>query len=426
MSQTIDVCVPDIGDFHDVPVVEVMVAVGDTIAIDSSVLLLESDKATMEIPSMAAGKVTEIAVKVGDRVSEGCVILRINAGAPEPAAFARVTPVPAGCGLPAVISLPQASNEAENQPKTPPSRPLSGPGSPSVRRLARELGVDLTKVAGSGPKGRLQKEDIVAFVKKTIQGSATSQFVPSHGASLDLLPWPTVDFEKFGPVERRPASRIRKLSAANLHRNWVMMPHVTNFDEADISELESFRQQINCEQDKKGVKVTMLAFIIKAAVKTLQAYPAFNSSLDGDEIVQKNYWHIGFAADTPNGLVVPVIRDADKKGVLDLACESAELAKLARAGQLKPEQMQGGCFTVSSLGGIGGIGFTPIINAPEVAILGVTKAKMQPVWDGSQFHPRLMLPLCLSWDHRALDGASAARFLQHFSRLVADFRRVLL
>jgi pyruvate dehydrogenase E2 component (dihydrolipoamide acetyltransferase) len=311
-------------------------------------------------------------------------------------------------------------SETNARLRAPQSAP-AGPCGPSVRRLARELGVDLAQVTGSGAKGRLQHADLMAHVKRTLQRGAS----PATGG-LDLLPWPQVAFEKFGPVERRPRSRIQKISAANLHRNWVMIPHVTNFDEADITELEAFRQQANAEAGEDGAKLTLLAFLIKAVVHTLQAYPAFNCSLDGDEIVEKGYWHIGFAADTPSGLVVPVIRDAERKSLREIAAESAQLARLARDGKLKPEQMQGGCFTVSSLGGIGGTGFTPIINAPEVAILGVTRASLQPHWDGRQFVPRLRLPLCLSWDHRALDGAAAARFLVHLSRLLADFRRVIL
>jgi pyruvate dehydrogenase E2 component (dihydrolipoamide acetyltransferase) len=296
-----------------------------------------------------------------------------------------------------------------------------------VRRLARTLGVDLSCVTGTGPKGRLTKEDITAYVKHTLQAGPAPTIPPAtNGSGLDLLPWPKIDFEKFGPIERRPKSRIQKISGQNLSRNWAMIPHVTNFDEADITDIEALRQQVNAEQSKGGAKVTLLAFLIKAVVHTLQAYPVFNSSLDGDDIVRKNYWHIGFAADTPNGLVVPVIRDANRKSVLDIARECAELAHLAREGRLKPEQMQGGCFTVSSLGGIGGTGFTPIINAPEVAILGVTRASIKPVWDGLAFQPRLMLPLCLSWDHRAVDGVAAAHFLVHLARLLADFRRAAL
>jgi pyruvate dehydrogenase E2 component (dihydrolipoamide acetyltransferase) len=286
--------------------------------------------------------------------------------------------------------------------------------------------VDLALVVGSGSKGRIFQEDVIAHVKRTMQAPPVEARPAVAGGGLDILPWPKIDFEKFGPVDRRPRSRIQKISAANLHRNWVMMPHVTNFDEADITELEAFRQRINGELCKEAAKVTMLAFLIKAAVHTLQAYPAFNCSLDGEDVVEKRYWHIGFAADTPNGLVVPVIRNADQKSVLQIAAESAELARRAREGKLKPEQMQGGTFTISSLGGIGGTGFTPIINAPEVAILGVTRATMKPVWDGQQFAPRLTLPLCLSWDHRAVDGAAAARFLVHLSRLLEDMRRMIV
>jgi len=305
-----------------------------------------------------------------------------------------------------------------------PQSTRAGPCGPSVRRLARELGVDLAQVVGSGAQGRLQHADVMAHIKRTLQ-RGTPPAAPAPGG-LDLLPWPKVAFEEFGPVERRPRSRIQKASAANLHRNRVMIPHVTNFDEADITELEVFRQRANAEAGQDGAKLTLLAFLIKAVVHALQAYPTFNCSLDGDEIVEKGYWHIGFAADTQNGLVVPVIRDAERKSLREIAAESAHLAHLARDGKLKLEQMQGGCFTVSSLGGIGGTGFTPIINAPEVAILGVTRACRKPCWDGRQFVPRLNLPLCLSWDHRALDGAAAARFLVHLSRLLADFRRVIL
>ncbi|HNL15322.1 MAG TPA: 2-oxo acid dehydrogenase subunit E2, partial [Accumulibacter sp.] len=307
-----------------------------------------------------------------------------------------------------------------------PSGPANGPCGPSVRRLARQLGADLAKVVGSGNKGRISQGDVIAHVKRVMTSGAGESRPATASAGLDLLPWPKIDFEKFGPVERHPKSRIQKISAANLHRNWVMMPHVTNFDEADITDLEAFRQKINGELGKEAAKVTMLAFLIKAAVHTLQAHPTFNCSLDGEDVVEKRYWHIGFAADTPNGLVVPVIRNADQKSVLQIAAESSELARLAREGKLKPEQMQGGTFTISSLGGIGGTGFTPIINAPEVAILGVTRAAMKPVWDGQQFVPRLTLPLCLSWDHRAVDGAAAARFLVHLGKLLADFRRILL
>lgn len=424
MRQTIDVRVPDIGDYRDVPIIELLVAVGETISADTPVVMLESDKAAMEVPASAGGIVSEITARVGDRVSQGSLILRLAADDSE-------NPAPAGTPAGTAVPAPAATTGAAAAASPigaalSPARPLSARCGPSVRKLARELGVDLTDVVGSGPKGRLLKEDVIARVRHCLQSGAATTTGAAPRGSLDLLPWPKIEFEKFGPVERRPKSRIQKISAANLHRNWVMIPHVTNFDEADITELETFRRQINGEQGEDAVKVTMPAFIIKAVVKTLQAYPAFNSSLDGDEIVVKKHWHIGFAADTPNGLVVPVIRDADRKSILDIARESAELSRLARQGQLKPEQMQGGCFTVSSLGGIGGTGFTPIINAPEVAILGVSRSAMKPLWDGTGFTPRLMLPLCLSWDHRAVDGAAAARFLAHLSRLLADMRRMIV
>lgn len=430
-NQQIDISVPDIGDFKDVPIIEVLVAVGDTIAIDTPVVTLESDKATMDVPATAGGVVTEIMIKVGDRVSQGGAILRIASGASAPAAQSVTIAPPVAASAAITPAAPAIAAPVTAQPASivSPSRSITAPCGPSVRKLARELGVDLANVVGTGSRGRLQKEDVIAWVKRTLQSGVSARntsAAPRDGTGLDLLPWPKVDFAKFGPVDVRPKSRIQKISAANLHRNWVMIPHVTNFEEADITDLENFRQQINSEQGKDGTKVTMLAFLIKAAVKTLQKYPAFNSSLDGDNIIVKNYWHIGFAADTPNGLVVPVIRDADKKSVLEIARETGELSKLAREGKLKPDQMQGGCFTVSSLGGIGGTGFTPIINAPEVSILGVTRSTMKPVWDGKNFNPRLMLPLGLSWDHRAVDGAAAARFLVYMSQLLADMRRMIV
>jgi len=436
MNQSIELRVPDIGDFKDVPVIELLVAVGDTIAVDTPLVTLESDKATMDVPSTAAGRVTEILIKAGDRVGEGSVIARLAvADAVSPPAAAEAMPLAepvsepmadAVAPLAAASTLPHAAPIAALSTTPAPSGAAHGPCGPSVRRLARQLGVDLALVVGSGSKGRIFQEDVIAHVKRTMQAGPVEARPAATGGGLDILPWPKVDFEKFGPIERRPKSRIQKISAANLHRNWVMMPHVTNFDEADITDLEAFRQKVNGELGKEAAKVTMLAFLIKAAVHTLQAYPAFNCSLDGEDVVEKRYWHIGFAADTPNGLVVPVIRDADQKSVLQIAAESAELARLARDGKLKPEQMQGGTFTISSLGGIGGTGFTPIINAPEVAILGVTRAVMKPVWDGQQFVPRLTLPLCLSWDHRAVDGAAAARFLVHLGRLLADMRRIIV
>ena len=436
MSQTIELRVPDIGDYKDVPVIELLVAVGDTIAVDTALVTLESDKATMDVPATAAGRVTEILIKTGDRVGEGSVIARLEAtDAVSPPAAAEAMPLAEPVSEPitdavappaAVSALPHATPIAALSTTPAPGGVAHGPCGPSVRRLARQLGVDLAKVVGSGAKGRIFQDDVIAHVKRAMQAAPAETRPASNGGGLDILPWPKIDFEKFGPIERRPKSRIQKISAANLHRNWVMMPHVTNFDEADITDLEAFRQKINGELGKDAAKVTMLAFLIKAAVHTLQTWPAFNCSLEGDDIVEKRYWHIGFAADTPNGLVVPVIRDADKKSVLQIAAESSELARLAREGKLKPEQMQGGTFTISSLGGIGGTGFTPIINAPEVAILGVTRAAMKPVWDGQQFVPRLTLPLCLSWDHRAVDGAAAARFLVHLGKLLADFRRIML
>lgn len=438
MTQIIELRVPDIGDYKDVPVIEVLVAVGDTIAADTALVTLESDKATMDVPSSAAGRITEILVKTGDRVGEGSLIARLEVAGeaaetePQTPAADREheakTETPASPSTPvsAPAAVPANAPAPASAPNLAPSGPANGPCGPSVRRLARQLGVNLAQVVGSGAKGRIRQEDVIAHVKRTMQAASTETRPAAAGGGLDLLPWPKIDFEKFGPIERRRKSRIQKISAANLHRNWVMMPHVTNFDEADITDLEAFRQKINGELGKDAAKVTMLAFLIKAAVHTLQTWPAFNCSLEGDEIVEKRYWHIGFAADTPNGLVVPVIKNADQKSVLQIAAESSELARLAREGKLKPEQMQGGCFTVSSLGGIGGTGFTPIINAPEVAILGVTRSTMKPVWDGQQFVPRLTLPLCLSWDHRAVDGAAAARFLVHLSKLLADFRRIML
>lgn len=423
MSQTLSLCVPDIGDYRDVPVIEILVQPGQIIAVDTPLVTLESDKATMDIPASAAGTVDAVLVKVGERVSEGSALVRLRATG-DPAE----TVVPASAKA-AVVSAPVAAQPtpiAVTPPLIAAPTPTTKHGTcgPSVRKLARELGVDLSRVVGSGPRGRLLKEDVSAYIKATLQQPAPQASARSGG--FDLLPWPSVDFAKFGPIERRPRSRIQGLSAANLARNWAMIPHVTSFDEADITDLEVFRQQINREQGEGGVKLTLLAFLVKAAVHALQAFPAFNSSLESDEIVEKRYWHIGFAVDTSAGLVVPVIRDAERKPLLAIASEIGELAQRARQGKLKPEQMQGGCFTISSLGSVGGTGFTPIINAPEVAILGVTRATTKPVWDGQQFQPRLILPLCLSWDHRAVDGAAAACFNGHLVTLLADFRRVLL
>jgi pyruvate dehydrogenase E2 component (dihydrolipoamide acetyltransferase) len=446
MSQIIDIQVPDIGDYHDVPVIELLVAPGSTIAAGDAIATLESDKATLDVPAPRGGVVRELLVRVGERVSAGSALLRLDTGAAPAAAASATTEAPPAPAAESPRSAPAESAPALAASAVPPAASAVSPvasaappaapaldsaarrahASPSVRRLARELGVDLAQVPPGAPKGRITREDVIAHVKTTLQAPARPAAPAPDGGGLALLPWPQVDFARFGPVERRPRSRVQQRSAANLHRNWVRMPHVTNFDEADITALEAFRQQINREQPEGAPRLTLLAFIIKAAVHSLQAYPAFNSSLDGDTLVEKRYWHIGFAADTPGGLVVPVVRDADRKTLLEIARECGELARQAREGMLRPEQMQGGSFTVSSLGGIGGTGFTPIINAPEVAILGLTRSAMKPVWDGTAFQPRLMQPLCLSWDHRAVDGAAAARFLVHLARGLADLRRLMV
>ena len=418
-SGVAEVRVPDIGDFKDIPVIEILVKPGDTVKAEDPLITLESDKATMEVPAPLGGTVQEIKVRVGDKVSQGAVVLTLatssavaqasaptppapGAAPPAPATTAAATPAPTGAIDEAAFVLAYA-----------------GPG---VRKFARESGVDLGRVKGSGDKGRILKQDVEAAAKGAPPTAASGA-----GVRVDLLPWPKIDFAKFGPIETKPLARIKKISAANLHRNWVMIPHVTNHDDADITDLEAFRVQLNKEIEKSGVKVSMLSFMIKAAVATLKKFPDFNASLDGDNLILKNYYHIGFAADTPQGLVVPVIRDADKKGVVEIAREMGDLAKLAREGKLKSEQMQGGCFTISSLGGIGGIYFTPIINAPEVAIMGVCRSFWKQVSpDGKQSSWRFVLPLSLSWDHRVVDGASAARFNNHFGGLLADMRRVLI
>lgn len=436
MSQAIEVKVPDIGDYKDVPVIEIGVKVGDTVEPEQSLVTLESDKATMDVPSPAAGVVKDIKVKVGDSVSEGTLIVLLEAaGASSPAAQASAPAPAAAAPAPAPAA---ASAPAKAAPAPAAAAPAAAPSgeyrashaSPSVRKFARELGVDVARVQGSGLKGRITKDDVTGFVKGVMTGQraapGAAATAPAGGGELNLLPWPKVDFSKFGPFEAKPLSRIKKISGANLHRNWVMIPHVTNNDEADITELEALRVQLNKEHEKAGVKFTMLAFVIKAVVAALKKFPTFNASLDGDNLVFKQYFHVGFAADTPNGLVVPVIRDADKKGLVDIAKEMSDLSKAAREGKLKPDQMQGGCFSISSLGGIGGTNFTPIINAPEVAILGLSRGQMKPVWDGKQFVPRLMLPLSLSYDHRVIDGAEAARFNAYLGALLADFRRIIL
>lgn len=444
MSDLTAIAVPDIGDFKDVEVIEVLVKVGDTISAEDSLITVESDKASMEIPATSGGVITKIDVKVGDKINKGDVLLHVKASAAggaavvnealvesAPAVEAKATPASAPAPAPTPAPTESIAVPASAPPAAAVAVPATGQlphASPSVRKFARELGVDLLFVTGSGPKGRISQEDVQGFVKAALQGGAApvGSAAGGTGVGLDLLAWPKVDFAKFGPIQSKPLSRIKKLSGANLHRNWVMIPHVTNNDEADITELEALRVQLNKENEKSGVKVTMLAFLMKAVIAALKKYPEFNASLDGDSLVLKQYYNIGFAADTPNGLVVPVITDADKKGVIELAQETSAMAKLAREGKLSPTQMQGGCISISSLGGIGGTHFTPIINAPEVAILGVSKSYQKPVWDGEAFVPRLTLPLSLSYDHRVIDGASAARFNAYLGALLADFRRIIL
>lgn len=441
MSNLIEIHVPDIGDYSDVPVIEVLVKVGDVIEKEQSIVTLESDKATMDVPSSHAGVVKDIRVKVGDSISEGALVLVLEASngavASAPAVKAPPAEIPKATPPVATISIPTPAPTVAPAPVAAPPAAQADTAdlgndlshaSPTVRKYARELGVRVGHVKGSGPKGRITQEDVQAFVKGVMSGAAPSASSKSTGnmGGLDLLPWPTVDFTKFGAIERQPLSRIKKLSAANLARNWVMIPAVTYHEDADITDLEAFRVSTNKENEKQGNKITMLAFMVKAAVAALKKYPEFNSSLDGDDLVLKKYFHIAFAADTPNGLVVPVIRNADQKGINEIARETGELAALAREGKLKPDQMQGASFTISSLGGIGGTYFSPIINAPEVAILGVSKAAMKPVWDGKQFVPRLICPLSLTADHRVIDGASATRFTVYIAQLLADFRRAAL
>jgi pyruvate dehydrogenase E2 component (dihydrolipoamide acetyltransferase) len=477
----IEVKVPDIGNFRDIPVIEVLVKPGDSVKKDESLVTLESDKATMEVPAPQAGTVKEVRVKVGDKVSEGSSIVLLEgpaegaktappersaatarptpperpalAAVPPPAASAPKTtaallrPAPAAAKRAEPASAPAAaptnapptlaavptgtSRDRETAVDAPEHGAPPAHASPGVRRFARELGVQVVLVHGSGPKGRILKEDVQGFVKQSLAARATPAAgsaapAASGFAELGLPAWPKVDFAKFGPIERQPRSRIQKISGPALARNWVMIPHVTQFDEADVTELEAFRARLNEENAKSGVKVTPLAFLIKAVVAALRKYPTLNSSLDGDDLVVKQYWNIGFAADTPQGLVVPVVREADRKGVMDIARESAELAAKARDGKLSPTDMQGGTFSISSLGGIGGTAFTPIINAPEVAILGVAKSATKPVWNGHEFAPRTMLPLCLSYDHRVVDGALAARFTTYLAQVLSDLRRATL
>ena len=447
---TVTVVVPDIGDFDEVAVIELFVKAGDTVKVEQSLITVESDKASMEIPSSHAGTVSEVLVKLGDKVAKGTPIAIVQAVGAASAPAAAAAPAPAPAPAAAVVAAPAAPLAAPAAPAAAPAVPAHQPttapsatlphASPSIRRLARELGVPLAEVKGSGPKGRITQTDVQGFVKAVMAGEAqtTAQKAKAPAAAPaaaggtfpGLLPWPNVDFAKFGAVERKELSRIKKISGANLHRNWVVIPHVTNHDDADITDLEAFRVQLNKENEKSGVKVTMLAFLIKACVSALKKFPEFNASLDGQgdnaQLVLKKYFHIGFAADTPNGLVVPVIKDADQKGILQISSEMSALAAKARDGKLSPADMSGGCFSISSLGGIGGRYFTPIINAPEVAILGVCRSTTEPRWDGKQFAPRLILPLSLSWDHRVIDGASAARFNAYLGAILADFRRVLV
>jgi pyruvate dehydrogenase E2 component (dihydrolipoamide acetyltransferase) len=460
MNQIVEVKVPDIGDFKEVPIIELLVKVGDAVKAEDSLMTLESDKATMDIPCPVSGVVTELKVKVGDKVAEGVLLALVQTGADAaataPAAAVAAAPATPAAAVQAAAPVPPVaavagpgSDYRPGDPElitapprvampTPAERLTSGAAhaSPSVRRFARELGVDVGKVTGTGPKGRITQADVQAWVKGFIGGAVTpAAAAPAGtGTGLDLLPWPKIDFAKFGAIEVQPLSRIKKISGANLSRNWVMIPAVTYHEDADITDLEDFRVQINKENEKSGdksaAKLTMLAFLIKACVKAMQKYPEFNASLDANgtemSLVLKKYFHIGFAADTPNGLMVPVIKNADSKGVFELARESGELAKQAREGKLKPADMQGACFTISSVGGIGGTGFAPIVNAPEVAILGVSKSVMKPVWDGKAFQPRLILPLSLTADHRVIDGALATRFNVYLAQLMADMRRSML
>ncbi len=443
----VDVKVPDIGDYKDIPVIEILVKIGDTVKVEQSLVTLESDKATMEVPSSVAGVVKAIKVSLGDKVSEGSVVVVVESVGATSAASSTPSPLAgegggegAG-GIKATVAGPPPS------PSPQPS-PVKGEGanpaptgaineanfskahaSPSIRKIARELGVDLGRVKPTGPKNRVMLEDVRAFVKGVMSAlptAATGVGGGDSGAALGLLPWPKVDFAKFGAIEAKPLSRIKKISGANLHRNWVMIPHVTNHDECDITDLEALRVQLNTENAKSGTKVTMLAFVIKACVAALQKFPDFNASLDGDNLVYKKYFNIGFAADTPNGLVVPVLKNADQKGIMQIAKEMGELSLKAREGKLGPADMQGGCFSISSLGGIGGTAFSPIINAPEVAILGLSRGEIKPKWNGKEFTPKLMLPLSLSYDHRVIDGATAARFNAYLGSLLSDFRRVAL
>jgi pyruvate dehydrogenase E2 component (dihydrolipoamide acetyltransferase) len=435
---SVEVHVPDIGDFKDVAVIEVFVKPGDTVKLEQSLITVESDKASMEIPSSAAGVIKEFKVKLGDKVNIGDLLAIVEGTSAVAAAASAAASAPAAPVTAAPVAAPVAASAPAASVVAPAHNPTATPAlglphaSPSVRKFARELGVPLEEVKGSGNKGRITQADVQSFTKSVMAGAVQTKAqvanapAGSLGGGLDLLPWPKVDFAKFGPIETKPLSRIKKISAQNLSRNWVMIPAVTYHEDADITDLEALRVLLNKENEKSGIKVTMLAFLIKACVKALQKFPEFNASLDGDNLVLKKYFHIGFAADTPNGLVVPVVKNADQKSVFEIAQESGELAKKARDGKLGPADMQGACFTISSLGGIGGTYFAPIVNAPEVAILGVNKSAMKPVWDGKQFVPRLTLPMSLTADHRVIDGALATRFNVYLAQLLADFRRVAL
>lgn len=441
-----EVCVPDIGNFDSVDVIEVLVKAGDSVGKDDSLITLESDKASMDIPAPFAGTVKEIKIKVGDKAAEGTLILTLETSdADSPAAAEpEARPAPAKAEEAPKVAIPEPSRPAPEPPRViqPAATPnpigasaivtsgKSSHASPSVRKFARELGVNLALVQGTGPKNRILQSDVQAFVKGELAKPRTENMGAGMGAALSTLPMPVIDFSQFGEIETKPLSRIKKLSGANLHRNWVTAPHVTQFDEADITDLEDFRKSMQADAEKRGVKLTMLAFLIKASVNALKAYPNFNASLsaDGDSLIMKNYYNIGFACDTPDGLVVPVVRDVHQKDVLAIARDLGELSAKARERKLKIEEMQGGCFTISSLGGIGGTMFTPIINCPEVAILGVSRSSMQPVWNAQSksFEPRLMLPLSLSYDHRVIDGADGARFTSHMRMMLSDVRRLLL
>jgi pyruvate dehydrogenase E2 component (dihydrolipoamide acetyltransferase) len=431
----VSVEVPDIGDFEDVPIIEILVSAGDSVAVDDPLITLESDKATMDVPAPFAGVIRDVHVQLGDRVSQGSRLLDIEpsgngaAAAPSKASAVASDGAPTESAAPdavgsALAAEPPPTETAAEAPSPPPNGSAPVYASPSVRRLARERGVELSSVTGSGRKGRITRTDVERAARGEAAPAGAPGVAPPLG--LDLAPWPSLDFEKYGPIERVPRSRIQKISAPNLARNWVAIPHVTHNDEADITELEAWRKQLNEEQGREGVKVTMVSFLVLASVAALREFPEFNSSLDGDELILKRYYNIGFAADTPGGLVVPVIKTADGKGLLQVAAALAELSAKAREGKLAPGDISGSTFTISSLGGIGGTSFTPIVNAPEVAILGVTRSAMKPVWNGQEFVPRLMLPLSLSYDHRVIDGAAAARFVAYLTRVLSDLRRALL